>query len=207
MKIGLLKIISSLKIKSSVFYKSSSKPQELPVLNIPRFAFIGRSNVGKSSLINMLVQRKNLARTSSKPGKTQLINHFLINDKWFLIDLPGYGYSNLSKTGKFKIRSVINNFFSHDSKPTITFVLIDIRHEPQKIDLEFFKFLNFLKIQLFIIFTKSDKIKSKSSEKKKEIYLDIIKKTLNVEPISLISSSITKQGREEILNLIQSKIN
>ena len=207
MKIGLLKIISSLKIKSSVFYKSSSKPQEFPVLNIPRFAFIGRSNVGKSSLINMLVQRKNLARTSSKPGKTQLINHFLINDKWFLIDLPGYGYSNLSKAGKSKIRSVINNFFSHDSKPTITFVLIDIRHEPQKIDLEFFKFLNILKIQLFIIFTKSDKIKSKSYEKKKEIYLDTIKKTLNVEPISLISSSITKQGREEILNLIQSKIN
>ncbi len=155
----------------------------------------------------MLVQRKNLARTSSKPGKTQLINHFLINDKWFLIDLPGYGYSNLSKAGKSKIRSVINNFFSHDSKPTITFVLIDIRHEPQKIDLEFFKFLNILKIQLFIIFTKSDKIKSKSYEKKKEIYLDTIKKTLNVEPISLISSSITKQGREEILNLIQSKIN
>tara|TARA_B100000925_G_scaffold169870_1_gene127847 strand:+ start:1044 stop:1667 length:624 start_codon:yes stop_codon:yes gene_type:complete len=207
LKIGLLKIISSLKIKSSVFYKSSSKPQEFPVLNIPRFAFIGRSNVGKSSLINMLVQRKNLARTSSKPGKTQLINHFLINDKWFLIDLPGYGYSNLSKAGKSKIRSVINNFFSHDSKPTITFVLIDIRHEPQKIDLEFFKFLNILKIQLFIIFTKSDKIKSKSYEKKKEIYLDTIKKTLNVEPISLISSSITKQGREEILNLIQSKIN
>ena len=207
MKIGLLKIISSLKIKSSVFYKSSSKPQEFPVLNIPRFAFIGRSNVGKSSLINMLVQRKNLARTSSKPGKTQLINHFLINDKWFLIDLPGYGYSNLSKTGKSKIRSVIDNFFSHESKPTITFVLIDIRHEPQKIDLEFFKFLNILKIQLFIIFTKSDKIKSKSYEKKKEIYLDTIKKTLNVEPISLISSSITKQGREEILNLIQSKIN
>ncbi|MBU86862.1 MAG: YihA family ribosome biogenesis GTP-binding protein [Flavobacteriaceae bacterium] len=196
-----------MKIKSSVFYKSSSKPQEFPVLNIPRFAFIGRSNVGKSSLINMLVQRKNLARTSSKPGKTQLINHFLINDKWFLIDLPGYGYSNLSKAGKSKIRSVINNFFSHDSKPTITFVLIDIRHEPQKIDLEFFKFLNILKIQLFIIFTKSDKIKSKSYEKKKEIYLDTIKKTLNVEPISLISSSITKQGREEILNLIQSKIN
>ena len=203
----MLKIISSLKIKSSVFYKSSSKPQEFPVLNIPKFAFIGRSNVGKSSLINMLVQRKNLARTSSKPGKTQLINHFLINDKWFLIDLPGYGYSNLSKTGKSKIRSVIINFFSHDSKPTITFVLIDIRHEPQKIDLEFFEFLNFLKIQLFIIFTKSDKIKSKSYEKKKEIYLDTIKKTLNVEPISLISSSKTKQGREEILNLIQSKIN
>ena len=203
----MLKIISSLKIKSSVFYKSSSKPQEFPVLNIPKFAFIGRSNVGKSSLINMLVQRKNLARTSSKPGKTQLVNHFLINDKWFLIDLPGYGYSNLSKTGKSKIRSVINNFFSHDSKPTITFVLIDIRHGPQKIDLEFFKFLNIQKIELFIIFTKSDKIKSKSYEKKTEAYLDIIKKTLNVEPISLISSSITKQGREEILNSIQSKIN
>lgn len=196
-----------MKIKSSVFYKSSSKPKEFPVLNIPRFAFIGRSNVGKSSLINMLIQRKNLARTSSKPGKTQLINHFLINDKWFLIDLPGYGYSKLSKTGKSKIQSVINNFFSHESKPTITFVLIDIRHEPQKIDLEFFNFLNILKIQFFLVFTKADKLKSKSYQKKTEIYLDAVKKTINVNPISLISSSVTKNGREEILSLIQSKVN
>ena len=105
-----------LRIKSSIFYKSSSKPDEFPQTNKPEIAFIGRSNVGKSSLINMLVQKKNLAKTSRKPGKTRLVNHFLIDNKWFLIDLPGYGYTNLSKSAKSKILSVINDFFVQKKK-------------------------------------------------------------------------------------------
>ncbi len=193
-----------MKIKSSIFYKSSSNPDELPQTNKPEIAFIGRSNVGKSSLINMLVQKKNLAKTSGKPGKTQLINHFLIDNKWFLIDLPGYGYTNLSKSAKSKITSVINDFFIQNKKLVLTFLLIDIRHEPLKIDLEFMMWLKGLKVKFVLIFTKSDKINHKFCEEKVKFYLE--KLQIKIKPKTLISSSLSKFGREEILREIGKKI-
>ena len=193
-----------MKIKSSIFYKSSSNPDELPQTNKPEIAFIGRSNVGKSSLINMLVQKKNLAKTSGKPGKTQLINHFLIDNKWFLIDLPGYGYSNLSKSAKSKIISVINDFFIQNKKLVLTFLLIDIRHEPLKIDLEFMMWLKGLKVKFVLIFTKSDKINHKFCEEKVKFYLE--KLQIKIKPKALISSSLSRFGREEILREIGKKI-
>tara|TARA_B100001057_G_scaffold265448_1_gene265658 strand:- start:18199 stop:18804 length:606 start_codon:yes stop_codon:yes gene_type:complete len=193
-----------LKIKSSIFYKSSSNPDELPQTNKPEIAFIGRSNVGKSSLINMLVQKKNLAKTSGKPGKTQLINHFLIDNKWFLIDLPGYGYTNLSKSAKSKIISVINDFFIQNKKLVLTFLLIDIRHEPLKIDLEFMMWLKGLKVKFVLIFTKSDKINHKFCEEKVKFYLE--KLQIKIKPKALISSSLSRFGREEILREIGKKI-
>ena len=193
-----------MKIKSSIFYKSSSNPDELPQTNKPEIAFIGRSNVGKSSLINMLVQKKNLAKTSGKPGKTQLINHFLIDNKWFLIDLPGYGYTNLSKSAKSKIISVINDFFIQNKKLVLTFLLIDIRHEPLKIDLEFMMWLKGLKVKFVLIFTKSDKINHKFCEEKVKFYLE--KLQIKIKPKVLISSSFSKFGREEILKEIGKEI-
>ncbi|MBK56134.1 MAG: YihA family ribosome biogenesis GTP-binding protein [Flavobacteriaceae bacterium] len=193
-----------MKIKSSIFYKSSSNPDELPQTNKPEIAFIGRSNVGKSSLINMLVQKKNLAKTSGKPGKTQLINHFLIDNKWFLIDLPGYGYTNLSKSAKSKIISVINDFFIQNKKLVLTFLLIDIRHEPLKIDLEFMMWLKGLKVKFVLIFTKSDKINHKFCEEKVKFYLE--KLQIKIKPKALISSSLSRFGREEILREIGKKI-
>lgn len=195
-----------MKIKSSTFYKSSSKPDELPQTNKPEIAFIGRSNVGKSSLINMLVQKKNLAKTSGKPGKTQLINHFLIDNKWFLIDLPGYGYTNLPKSSKSKIQSVINDFFVQKKKQVLTFLLIDIRHEPLKVDLEFMIWLKSLKIRFVLIFTKSDKINRKFCDEKVKVYLEKLRIKIKIKPIGLISSSFSKFGREKILMLIGKEI-
>lgn len=195
-----------MKISSSIFYKSSSKSDELPKTNKPEIAFIGRSNVGKSSLINMLVQKKKLAKTSGKPGKTRLINHFLINNKWFLIDLPGYGFTNLSKSEKSKIFSIINNFFCENTNLVSTFILVDIRHEPQKIDLEFMIWLKSLKISFIVIFTKSDKIKPKLCNEKAKIYLEQLKKKIKIKPKALISSSFSKFGREKILAQIKKEI-
>lgn len=152
----------------------------------------------------MLVQKKNLAKTSRKPGKTQLINHFLIDNKWFLIDLPGYGYTNLSKSAKSKIISVINDFFIQNKKLVLTFLLIDIRHEPLKIDLEFMMWLKGLKVKFVLIFTKSDKINHKFCEEKVKFYLE--KLQIKIKPKALISSSLSKFGREEILREIGKKI-
>ena len=195
-----------LKIKSSIFYKSSSKPDEFPQTNKPEIAFIGRSNVGKSSLINMLVQKKNLAKTSRKPGKTRLVNHFLIDNKWFLIDLPGYGYTNLSKSAKSKILSVINDFFVQKKKLVLTFLLIDIRHEPLKIDLEFMIWLKRLKVRFILIFTKSDKINHKICEEKVKVYIEKLQIKIKIKPMGLISSSFSKFGREKILTQIGKEI-
>ena len=195
-----------LKIKSSAFYKSSSKSDEIPKINKPEIAFIGRSNVGKSSLINMLLQKKNLAKTSGKPGKTRLINHFLIDNKWFLIDLPGYGYTNLSKSAKSKILSLINDFFVQKKKLVLTFLLIDIRHEPLKIDLEFMIWLKSLKVRFILIFTKSDKINRKFCEEKAKVYLEKLERKIQIKPKGLISSSLSRFGRETILSEIGKEI-
>ena len=193
-------------IKSTAFIKSSSNCNECPTNDIPEFAFIGRSNVGKSSLINMLTQSKKLAKISGSPGKTLLINHFLINKDWFLVDLPGYGYAKISKKEKRKIENIIIDYFTNRSNITLTFLLVDIRHNPQQIDLEFMDWLNNNNIEFKLIFTKDDKLKISENEKKATDYIETIYKQFLIKPEFIISSSTTKKGREKILNLIFSKI-
>jgi len=193
-------------IKSTAFIKSSSSCSECPTNDIPEFAFIGRSNVGKSSLINMLTLTKKLAKISGNPGKTLLINHFLINKNWFLVDLPGYGYAKISKKEKRKIKNIIIDYFTSRSNITLTFLLVDIRHNPQQIDLEFMDWLNKNNIDFKLIFTKDDKLKISENEKKATNYIEIIYKQFLIKPEFIISSSKTKKGREKILNLIFSKI-
>ncbi|MDA9593593.1 ribosome biogenesis GTP-binding protein YihA/YsxC [Flavobacteriaceae bacterium] len=193
-------------IKSTAFIKSSSNCNECPTNDIPEFAFIGRSNVGKSSLINMLTQSKKLAKISGSPGKTLLINHFLINKNWFLVDLPGYGYAKISKKEKRKIENIIIDYFTNRSNITLTFLLVDIRHNPQQIDLEFMDWLNNNNIDFKLIFTKDDKLKNNENEKKATDYIETIYKQFLIKPEFIISSSTTKMGREKILNLIFSKI-
>ena len=193
-------------IKSTAFIKSSSSCSECPTNDIPEFAFIGRSNVGKSSLINMLTLTKKLAKISGNPGKTLLINHFLINKNWFLVDLPGYGYAKISKKEKRKIKNIIIDYFTSRSNITLTFLLVDIRHNPQQIDLEFMDWLNNNNIDYKLIFTKDDKLKISENEKKAINYIETIYKQFLIKPEFIISSSKTKKGREKILNLIFSKI-
>jgi GTP-binding protein len=193
-------------IKSTAFIKSSSSCSECPTNDIPEFAFIGRSNVGKSSLINMLTLTKKLAKISGNPGKTLLINHFLINKNWFLVDLPGYGYAKISKKEKRKIKNIIIDYFTSRSNITLTFLLVDIRHNPQQIDLEFMDWLDKNNIDFKLIFTKDDKLKISENEKKAINYIETIYKQFLIKPEFIISSSKTKKGREKILNLIFSKI-
>ena len=147
-----------MKINTAEFVISNSDVSKCPNEPLPEYAFIGRSNVGKSSLINMLTNNKNLAKTSGKPGKTQLINHFKINSNWFLVDLPGYGYAKVSKKTKSVFQQFITEYFEKREQLVLAFVLIDIRHEPQKIDLEFLTYLGESGIPLSIIFTKADKV-------------------------------------------------
>ncbi|WP_053991005.1 ribosome biogenesis GTP-binding protein YihA/YsxC [Mangrovimonas sp. TPBH4] len=190
-------------IKTAEFIISNSDVSKCPKDPIPEYAFIGRSNVGKSSLINMLTNHKSLAKTSGKPGKTQLINHFLINKNWFLVDLPGYGYARVSKTAKKKFQKFITNYFEQRQQLVSAFVLVDIRHEPQKIDMEFMEYLGEQGIPFSIIFTKADKLKPKAIERNVE---DYTKEMLNVweeMPPYFITSSSKTIGRDEVLNFIQ----
>ncbi|MHC9089554.1 ribosome biogenesis GTP-binding protein YihA/YsxC [Tenacibaculum sp. IMCC1] len=191
-----------MKIKSAEFVMSNSNVTKAPKDRIPEYAFIGRSNVGKSSLINMLMERKDLAKTSGKPGKTQLINHFKINDEWFLVDLPGYGYAQVSKKKRQIFQFFIENYFKEREQLVCTFVLIDSRHDPQKIDLEFMQFLGENRIPFCIVFTKADKLGSSKLNKQVTTYK---KKLLNYWeelPISFVTSSSTGMGRDEFLNFI-----
>lgn len=191
-----------MEIKNAVFIISNTDVRKCPEGCLPEYAFIGRSNVGKSSLINMLTNQKHLAMTSQKPGKTQLINHFLIDDKWYLVDLPGYGYAQRGKTGRENIRKIIEDYILEREQLTNLFVLIDCRHEPQKIDLEFMEWLGENGIPFSIIFTKIDKVsKGKLSENIKA-YQDKMFETWEELPPILISSSEKKDGREDILNYI-----
>ncbi len=193
-------------IKTSSFIKSSSKSVNCPDNNIPEFAFIGRSNVGKSSLINMLTQNKKLAKISGNPGKTLLINHFFINNNWYLVDLPGYGYAKISKKEKKKIENIILDYFTNRNKITMTFLLIDLRLEPQQIDIEFMSWLNKKNIKFKIIFTKEDKLKVTQKENKAENYIQNTFKKTDIFPEFIISSSKTKKGRNKILKLICSEL-
>ena len=192
-----------MKIKTADFVISNSDVSKCPKERLPEYAFIGRSNVGKSSLINMLTDRNKLAKISGRPGKTQLINHFKINNKWFLVDLPGYGYAKVSKTIKQTFQSFIKNYFLQREQLICTFVLVDSRHEPQKIDLEFMQFLGENEIPFCIIFTKSDKLKLSQLNRNVEVYqkklTDSIWETM---PKYFVTSATSSNGKEELLNFI-----
>ena len=196
-----------MKIKSAEFITSNTEVSLCPKDLLPEFAFIGRSNVGKSSLINMLAQKKSLAKTSGRPGKTRLINHFKINNNWFLVDLPGYGYASVSKKDKKTFQKYISDYFIQRRQLVCAFILIDIRHEPQKVDLEFMAWMDECQIPFCIIFTKSDKLKPKSIENKLAKYIDfLLADTWEEAPKYFISSSVNTRGREEILGYINTII-
>ena len=190
-------------VKSARFVISNTDIEKCPNNNLPEYAFIGRSNVGKSSLINSICNKKALAKTSSKPGKTQLINHYLINDKWFLVDLPGYGYANASKTKKEIFQSFITTYFIKRKQLINAFLLIDIRHEPQKIDVNFMRWLGNNQIPFSIIFTKSDKLKSHALNEKLNNYKQImIHEVWESLPPIFVTSSLKNKGGDDILNYI-----
>ena len=194
-----------MKIKSADFVVSNTNVAQCPSDPIPEYAFIGRSNVGKSSLINMLTERKSLAKTSGRPGKTQLINHFKINNNWFLVDLPGYGYARVSKKDKKTFQKYITDYFLERKQLLSAFVLVDIRHEPQPIDLKFMEWLGEQSIPFSIIFTKADKLKPKAVQREAEAYLTAM--TTDVwekAPPHFITSSTNGMGREDILEYIDS---
>jgi len=191
-----------MKIKSAEFVISNTDVSKCPKDNLPEYAFIGRSNVGKSSLINMLTNHKSLAKISGRPGKTQLINHFMINKNWFLVDLPGYGYAQVSKDKRKTFQKFIKDYFFQREQLVCTFVLVDSRHEPQKIDLEFMEFLGENSIPFCIIFTKSDKLNKSTLPKNIENYKKIMLTVWEELPPYFISSSVNKLGKEEVLKFI-----
>lgn len=191
-------------IKSAEFIISNSDYNMCPQDGKPEYAFIGRSNVGKSSLINMLTNRKGLAMTSSTPGKTMLINHFLINKQWYLVDLPGYGYARRGKEGREKIRQIIEDYILEREQLINLFVLIDSRHEPQIIDLEFMEWLGENEIPFSIVFTKADKMGSVRLQQNISIYKEKLKESWEALPPVFTTSSEKRQGREELLNYINS---
>lgn len=193
-----------MKIKSADFVVSNSRVDKCPDSNLPEYAFIGRSNVGKSSLINMITERKSLAKTSAKPGKTQLINHFLINENWHLVDLPGYGYAKVSKSAKRTFQKFITAYFSQRKQMICAFVLIDSRHNAQKIDLEFMQWLGENQIPFCIIFTKADKLKPKALETNIKNYQAEMLEYWAEMPQFFISSATSGLGKEEILGYIDS---
>jgi GTP-binding protein len=189
-------------IKSATFICSNTKISALPVANMPEYAFIGRSNVGKSSLINMLVNQHGLAKTSQKPGKTQLINHFLINEKWYIVDLPGYGFAKVSKNSRESWEKFIRNYITKRESLQCVFVLIDSRIPPQKIDIEFCCWMGEIQIPFVLAFTKADK----QSKVKTRATVDAFKKELSgffeeIPPI-FITSGEKGDGREEVLQFI-----
>ncbi len=194
-------------IKKAVFAGSSEKVDQKPKALYPEFAFIGRSNVGKSSLINCLSQNKKLAHTSSTPGKTQLINHFLINDSWYLVDLPGYGYAKMSKTGRAKLSRIINGYIDRSQEMMLLFVLLDSRHDIQQIDLDFLISLGEKGIPFSIIFTKCDKSSRNILEKQIEKNRTHLLEYWEELPPLFLTSSETGMGREEILSYIDTILN
>lgn len=189
-------------IKDAKFVISNTDYTKCPQDGLPEYAFIGRSNVGKSSLINMLTNRKGLAMTSSKPGKTLLINHFIINDNWYLVDLPGYGYAQRGKSGREQIASIIESYIYNREQMTALFVLLDSRHDPQKIDLEFMEALGENGVPFAIVFTKIDKQSKSKTHDNISRYKDKLLETWEELPPIFLTSSEHKIGGEEILDYI-----
>lgn len=192
-----------MEIKQATFVVSNTQVAKCPTHKLPEYAFIGRSNVGKSSLINMLTNHKGLAKTSSKPGKTQLINHFLINKEWYLVDLPGYGYAKVSKQSKKTFQQFITDYFKKRRELVSAFVLVDIRHEPQKIDLEFMQWLGENAIPFAIVFTKADKLTEKQIQEHVASYSEILLQQWEEMPPYFITSSENRMGKEDLLSYIE----
>ena len=192
-----------MEIKKSEFVISSPTFHGCPADTKPEYAFIGRSNVGKSSLINMLCNRKNLAKTSATPGKTLLINHFIINNEWYLVDLPGYGYTKRSKTVQQKLEQMISSYILQRKQLINVFVLIDIRHAPQQIDLEFIDWLGQSKVPFSIVFTKADKLPTTKIKAAANAYMNKLKETWEELPPYFITSSEQRLGQHEVLDYIE----
>ena len=192
-----------MEIKSATFTISSAKISQCPKDVKSEFAFIGRSNVGKSSLINMLTDHKGLAKTSATPGKTLLINHFLINNEWYIVDLPGYGFAKRSKSVQRSIEEMISSYILQREQLVNVFLLIDVRHDPQKIDIEFMTWLGENGIPFSIVFTKADKLSATQLRNNVDSYMKSLLETWEELPPYFVTSSEKKQGREPLLNYIE----
>lgn len=190
-------------VNTARFVVSNSSVSKCPKEKLHEYAFIGRSNVGKSSLINMLTSRKSLAKTSSTPGKTMLINHFLVNDEWYIVDLPGYGFASRGKSEREKLEKIIKGYILERQEMTNLFVLIDSRHKPMKIDLEFFNWLGENGVPFSIVFTKLDKMGSQAGKRNVEEYCKILLETWEELPPVFLTSSETGRGRDELLSYIE----
>jgi GTP-binding protein len=190
-------------IKSATFICSNTKVSMLPVANMPEYAFIGRSNVGKSSLINMLVSQHGLAKTSQRPGKTQLINHFLINEKWYIVDLPGYGYAKVSKSSREKWEKFIRSYITKRESLQCVFVLIDSRLEPQKIDLEFCCWMGEIQIPFALVFTKADKQSTVKTDQNVAAFKKALHGWFEEIPPYFITSAEKGLGRDKVLDFVE----
>jgi len=193
-------------IKKAAFVISNTDPKKCPEPNKPEFAFIGRSNVGKSSLINMLTGKKDLAKTSSKPGKTQLINHFIIDDRWFMVDLPGYGFAKVSKDIKSTWEKMIADYLTTRPNLVAVSVLIDTRLEPQKIDLEFITWCGENEVPFVLVFTKADKLSKTKTNGNVQKFLDETVKIFGEEPQFFVTSSEKGDGKDEVLDFIAQEV-
>ena len=194
-----------MEIKNAKYEISNAKVEQCPDTNVPEYAFIGRSNVGKSSLINMLTRKKGLAKTSQKPGKTLLINHFKINDgAFYIVDLPGYGYAQRGKEQREDFRRIIEQYILNRRQMTLLFVLIDIRHDPQKIDLEFLDWLGTNQVPFAIVFTKADKLGPNAGAAKVEAYKRVLHEKWEELPPIFVTSSEKGDGRDSLLDYIES---
>ena len=191
-----------MEISEAKFVKSSPNHRLCPEAKLPEFAFIGRSNVGKSSLINMLTGRKGLAKISGTPGKTTLINHFLINESWYLVDLPGYGFAKTSKKNREAWEKMIFDYFANRENLVNTFILIDSRHKPLANDLELIEWFGESGLPFVLLFTKSDKPNQKELSRNLKSYRDTLLESWEEPPLSIVTSSATNKGKEEVLNLL-----
>lgn len=192
-----------MKTYQATFVQSNTDYLKCPSPDRPEYAFIGRSNVGKSSLINSVLQQKDLAKTSQTPGKTKLINHFLVNKNWYLVDLPGYGFAKVSKTERVKFESMIFEYLNNRENLVCTFVLIDVRHSPQKIDMEFIETLGEMNIPFIMVFTKADKLSKAQLDSNLKIYLDNMLESWEELPEYFVTSAAQNLGREAILSKIE----
>lgn len=192
-----------MEISKSQFVISAPTVDKCPKDTKPEYAFIGRSNVGKSSLINMLCNHKGLAKTSSTPGKTLLINHFIVNNEWYLVDLPGYGFAKRSKSVQDQLQRMISSYLLQREQLVNVFVLIDIRHDPQKIDREFIDWLGLSSIPFSIVFTKADKLGPIKAKQNAEKWMESLKETWETLPPYFITSAEKKTGRDEVLTYIE----
>ena len=190
-------------IHTSTYLISSPDYTKCPVPDRPEYAFIGRSNVGKSSLINMLTNHSGLAKTSASPGKTQLINHFNINDEWYIVDLPGYGFAKVSQSDRRRWEQMIENYLRKRENLATVFVLIDSRHEPQKIDLAFLENLGKWQVPFVLVFTKADKENQRTVAANVKAFLDAMRKTWQFLPQHFVTSTVKKMGRDKILGMIE----